>query len=49
MRHFNPNHVAEVAASCRSEIHTPRQRQILDNFIEHASACVMRSVIRADR
>ncbi len=38
MRQFNPNHVAEVAESCRSSMHTPRQRQILDNFIEHARA-----------
>lgn len=38
MRHFNPNNVVEVAESCRAEMKSSRQRQILENFIEHARA-----------
>lgn len=38
MRQFDPSHIVEVAERCRDEVHTPRQRQILQNFIDHARA-----------
>lgn len=38
MRNFNPTHVVEVARAYQQKLTNPRQRQILQNFIEHAEA-----------
>ncbi|MCY4427497.1 MAG: hypothetical protein OXC05_10780 [Halieaceae bacterium] len=38
MREFNPGNVAEVAAVLMETLHSPRRRQILQNFIDHATA-----------
>jgi hypothetical protein len=38
MRSFNPTHVVEVARDYLKTLNSPRQRLILENFIEHADA-----------
>jgi hypothetical protein len=38
MRVFNPTHVVDVARDYLATLTNPRQRQILQNFIEHAEA-----------
>jgi len=38
MRDFDPLHVARVAEGELARLTNPRQRQILENFIEHAAA-----------
>lgn len=38
MRDFNPNNVVDVAKNYLKTLKNPRQRQILENFIDHAEA-----------
>lgn len=35
---FNPNHIADFAEAYLAKLERPRQRQILQNFIDHARA-----------